>query len=192
MRQTLRTFRKDKYILETFYDEYCENPREWSDRSTKMILFHWRYDLGDKHDYNYGDYSSWDEMREDIIAKEQSGMIRPVYMYEHGLVSLSTRTFNDRFDSAQVGYISVSTETFQQLGIDQCLDLIEKDLSIYAKYINGEVFMCTISEEQVCNLGCTHKTLVDTIGGYYCEEECFAEGVSQIDYYIKEDWGQTV
>ena len=39
-----------RYTLCVHYDEYAESPREW-DNLGRMICFHSRYTLGDKHDY---------------------------------------------------------------------------------------------------------------------------------------------
>lgn len=44
------TVSADGYNLQVFRDEYAENPREW-DNLGKMVCWHRRYNLGDKHDY---------------------------------------------------------------------------------------------------------------------------------------------
>ena len=52
-------------VLRIIQDENPYNPRE-DDNLTKMVCFHNRYDLGDKHNYNKDDYSSWDELKKTI------------------------------------------------------------------------------------------------------------------------------
>lgn len=44
------TVSADGYNLQVFRDEYAENPCEW-DNLGKMVCWHRRYNLGDKHDY---------------------------------------------------------------------------------------------------------------------------------------------
>ena len=53
------------YDINIDYDQCnLDNPRDWDNLGT-MVCFHKRCCLGDKHDYNSDNYSSWDEMEKD-------------------------------------------------------------------------------------------------------------------------------
>ncbi len=72
MKETIEEKRIGDYLIEIFPDYEPESPREWCNLG-KMICFHKRYDLGDKHDYDHNDYSGWDEMEKAIIKNEKCG-----------------------------------------------------------------------------------------------------------------------
>lgn len=184
--EALKTFKKGSYILEVFYSHMPDNPRHYQD-TTKLILFHKRYDLGDVHDYKHGDYLDWGQMEVDIIKKEEPGLILPVYMYEHGAVSLSTSSFNDRWDSGQVGFVIMDWRTFKGMNEEQALTEIEGQLKDYASYINGEVCYYQISEVLTCNLGCQHKQYVTEAGDYYDFDLCYNDGLLQLSRYVGEE-----
>ena len=181
-----KTFKKGNYILEVFYNHAPENPRHYQDL-TKLILFHKRYDLGDEHDYKQGDYSNWGQMEADIIKKEEPGFILPVYMYEHGNISLSTSSFNDRWDSGQVGFVIMDWMTFSGMSEEQAKALIEDQLKEYTSYLNGEIYYFQISELLTCNLGCQHKRYVADTGDYYELDHCFKDGLLELSKYVGEE-----
>lgn len=182
--EAIRTFKQNGYVLETFYDDLPFNPRNETE-GTKFILFHKRYNIGDSHGYNQLDYNSWTELQKDIVAREKPGFILPVYMYEHSGIALSISSFNDRWDSGQVGFAVISWKEYEQYHNERTAkDLIERELKYYSAYLNGECYGYRISEEQVCNLGCAHLIELDSAYGYYCEDDCFEDGVVNMNSYI--------
>jgi len=86
------------------------NPRTEYDNAATMICFHRRYRLGDKHDYKSEDFGGWDELRERLEADFEPVFIAPLYLYDHGGLSISTGDFHDRWDSGPVGFVLVSKE----------------------------------------------------------------------------------
>lgn len=181
--EALKTFTKGKYILEIFHDEMPDNPRYHND-ITKLILFHRRYNLGDSHGYNQRDYSNWGQMEADIIEREKPGVILPVYMYEHSGVVLSTSSFNDRWDSGQIGFVTIDWKTAQGMKIEQAVTLIEEQLRDYTAYLNGDVYLYKISELLTCNLGCQHKQYVTDAFCYYDMDHCYSDGIEQLESYL--------
>ena len=77
-----------KYKLEISQDSNPGSPREWYNLGT-MVCFHRRYDLGDENDYCSSNYDGWDEMKEDIIEKENVHTILPLYLYDHSGITIS-------------------------------------------------------------------------------------------------------
>jgi hypothetical protein len=51
-------------VAKIYVDDDPENPREHYDHLGKMVCFHRRYDLGDKHDY-----SDLDELLHELAAE---------------------------------------------------------------------------------------------------------------------------
>lgn len=181
--EAIRTLKQSGYVLQTFYDDLPLNPRNETE-GTRFILFHKRYNIGDSHGYNQLDYDSWTALQKDIICRESVGFILPVYMYEHSGIVLSTNSFNDRWDSGQVGFAVISWKEYERYHNERTAkDLIERELKYYSAYLNGESYGYRISEEQVCNLGCAHLIELASVYGYGCEDDCFEEGVSHLNSY---------
>ena len=64
--------------------------------------------------------------------------------------------------------------------------IIDGDVETYDKYLTGEVYQYKIYEVETCSLGHTHRTLLDSCGGYYNEDDCRSEGESVIEHLQKE------
>lgn len=154
-------FENEKFSLEIVYDSCEESPREFSEYDTKMICFHKRYSIGDKHDYNANDFSSWEELEAHIIKKENAIAFLPIYMYEHGGVTISSKDFNDRWDSGRIGIILISVENAKErYGIkrmskrwkDTIIDVLTKTLQAeieeYDKYLTGECYGYKLYNEE--------------------------------------------
>ena len=180
------------YLIEIIQDEHTDCPREW-DNLGKMICFHSRYNLGDKHDYQFYDYNSYDEQRKDIEKKENSCVILPLYFYEHSGITISTSPFGCTYDSRQLGWVVVSKEKVRkEYGvkrinkelIEKVTNILENEVKTYDQYLTGDVYGYRVSEVTECELGHEHKEEVDSCWGYYGVEECMTEGESVVNYYL--------
>ncbi|MCK4237452.1 MAG: hypothetical protein KAX38_10065, partial [Candidatus Krumholzibacteria bacterium] len=85
------------------YMEDSESPREW-DNLGIMICFHRRYDLGDEHELDTEDYANWDSMRDHIIKELDAAIVLPLYLLDHGGITMSTTPFSCPWDSGQIGW----------------------------------------------------------------------------------------
>ena len=146
------------------YDEYPSNPRE-NDNLGKMVCFHSKYSLGDKHyfdepdrfiedisgieeeTYSDEEYKNWHNKVMSKIDKEY--FILPLYLYDHSGITMNTGGFNCPWDSGQVGYIYVSKaqirEEWKVKRISPKLSktiyaVLEDEVKIYDHYLTGEVF----------------------------------------------------
>jgi len=70
-----------------------------------VITWHRRYSIGKSHNY------SVDEIFE--IYPDEDWHSFDLYMYDHGMLAFSMSSFNDRWDSGQIGYIFVKREFYQ-------------------------------------------------------------------------------
>jgi hypothetical protein len=141
--------------LKVVHDSSAESPREW-DNLGKMICFHNRYNLGDKHNYNADDYSGWEEIKQAIIKKENPAVILPLYMYDHSGIAISTSPFSCRWDSGQIGFVLASKkqalEEFGGVRVSskkkvEIESIIKAEVETYTKYVEGEVYGFQIVNE---------------------------------------------
>jgi hypothetical protein len=156
------------YTIEVYADSDSLNPRTDLDNLGRMICFHRRYTLGDRHDFSAGNYSSWDENEAEIGKELGAVLILPIYMYDHGGITISTSPFSCPWDSGRVGTIYATKddilEAFGKKKLTKELlakaeKILEGEVAVYDQYLRGEVYGYTIRDED--------GLVVDACGGYY-------------------------
>jgi len=184
--------RKGNYIVRTYPDQSPESPREW-DCITRMICFHNRYNLGDKTNYKSSDFDSWNEMKEQIESDYKVLMIKPLYLYDHSGITISTSSFSCQWDSGQVGWVFIDEKTYKSICgeveyTDEKLEcIIKSEVSNYDQYLTGDVYGYKIFKVETCDKGCEHEDELDSCWGYYGEDECMDEGISVMEHYLNEE-----
>lgn len=151
--------------IKIYRDDDPLNPRtEWDNLGT-MACFHRRYNLGDKHEF-----SNDDELVEFLKTNAKKIIALPLYLYDHSGLSISTGSFNDPWDSGQVGYIYVTYETIKKeygkvtkKTKTQALSVLEGEVKIYSAYLEGSVYGYVIEDTAGNNL--------DSVWGYI-ETDC--------------------
>jgi hypothetical protein len=183
------------YLIEIFPDNNPESPREWSNLGT-MICFHTRYDLGDKHGYDHKDYSGWKEMEKAIVKENNVGVILPLYLYDHSGITISTTPFSCGWDSGKIGFIYVSKEdVLKEYGgkivtkklKERVTEYLKGEVETYDQYLRGDIYGYKISKVTTCDQGNEHKEEIDSVWGFYGEDECMKEAEGVVQYYIKEE-----
>lgn len=174
------------YLIRIFPDDCGDSPRTWDNLGT-MVCFHRRYDLGDKNDYCSGNYDGWEEMKEDIIKTENVHTILPLYLYDHSGITMSTSSFNDRWDSGQVGWIFVSKEKVEKERIDEKLveKVLKGEVETYDQYIRGDVYGYKVYRVTTCDHDHEHEEELDSCWGFYGEEDCIEEAKGVVEYYME-------
>lgn len=182
-----------KYVLEIEQDENPMSPRtEWDDNVTTMVCFHSRYNLGDKTDYKSNNFDSWDELKQQIESDHKVLMIKPLYMYDHSGITISTSPFGCQWDSGQIGWVFVDEKKLKSISgegtytDEEINEWIKGDVETYDNYLTGEVYCYSVYEVSTCSLGHEHKVLLESCGGYYGEECCREEGQSMLEHLEKE------
>ena len=122
-----------KYELEVVQDTNPYSPRE-DDNLGTMVCFHKRYELGDKTDYRTEDYDSWDELKDKLSEDFKDGVILPLYLYDHSGITISTSSFDCRWDSGCVGFICVSKDKIKEEGIDELNEEHWKVINVLQDY----------------------------------------------------------
>jgi hypothetical protein len=184
--------RNGNYITRTYYDEGYDSPREWDNLGT-MVIFHSRLS-GDKHDYKFHDYNSWDEQEKNISKRENVGVILPLYLYEHSGMTIRTSPFTCPFDSGQVGFIFISKQKMlQEYGgkivtqklKDRVTEYLKGEVKTYDQYLTGDVY-----GYRVFKVENGEEEELDSCWGFYGEEECMSEGVGIMDYLLEKGFVQ--
>ena len=130
-------------------DENPDNPRD-NDNLSIMVCFHHRYNLGDNnHDYRKEDFASWEVLEEDIWKEYEPVVIKPLYLYDHSGITISTTPFTSCWDSGQVGFVFVpkenaikfhETDKLTKKLIKQCEEVLDYEVRVYNDYISGNVY----------------------------------------------------
>lgn len=163
------TIKKDNIRLEIKQDLYPISPRE-DENLAIMTCFHKRYNLGDEHDYKLSDFESWEQLKKQIIKDENPICIKPLYIYDHSSITISTTPFSCRWDSGQIGFIYIrKKDMLEEFGGKRCSKklktIAEKNIDIevevYDHYLTGEVFQYELY---------VNDELVDSCGGFYDDD----------------------
>ena len=134
--------------LQVINDESPESPRTWSNL-TKMVCFHRRYSLGDKHKYRQSDHNSWDELKAAILKNEDVAVIEPMYMLDHSNLTVSITPFSCPWDSGQIGFIYVTKEAARECysvkNVNKkirakALECLKGEVETYDQYLNGDIY----------------------------------------------------
>lgn len=127
------------------YDPY--NPRE-DDNMGTLVCWHRRYVLGDEQPSS--DPHDWFEYHKDEFA-----VVLPLYLYDHGGVTMNTRGFHCPWDSGQVGWAYVTFDDVRrEYGVvdDDTLAkakaVLEGEVRVYDAYISGQIYGFVVEDEQ--------------------------------------------
>ena len=159
------TIKKDNIRLEIKQDLYPTSPRE-DDNLAIMTCFHKRYNLGDEHNYKLSDFESWEQLKKQIIKAENPICIKPLYIYNHSSVTISTTPFSCRWDSGQIGFIYIrKKDMLEEFGgkrsskklKSKAEKIIDNEVEVYDQYLNGEVFYFELY---------VNENLIDSCSGF--------------------------
>ena len=156
------------YSFTVDYDETdLYNPRD-DDNLGVIVAWHRRHHLGDDMPNQ-----APDEWLADLKKKEPKAIILPVYLYDHGGITIKTTPFNCPWDSGQAGYIYTTRERVRdwtghtrmtakrKAAIE---DMLRDEIRIYDQYIRGDIYKYIIEDED--------GNFIDGQGGYYDRQDC--------------------
>src|SRR3990167_470153 len=111
----------------------------------------------------------------------------PVYVYEHGNVSMRTRAFSCPWDSGQSGFIYITKETalgwqggkrLTKAKLDRVYKSLESIAETYGQWCNGECYYYTIEDENGDDIG-------ESCGGFIGYEYAMQEAKSTVEHHHK-------
>jgi len=165
-RETIQ--KDDGYKIEIYDDSDPVNPREEWEPIGKMVCFHRRYRLGDKHDLTSDMFGGWEEMEGHLIKEMNAAVILPLYLLDHSGLAISTSSFNDHWDSGQVGFIYMTKEDAKKNWnkkivtkklIEKITACLQNEVEIYDFYLRGEVYGFNVIDPE--------GEVVETSWGYF-------------------------
>lgn len=128
-------------IIKLVPDTSAESPRDWENVGT-MVCWHRRYSLGDEQpDCDPHTWARCSLTRDTVYL--------PLYLYDHGNITMNTTGFSCPWDSGQVGWIYASRARLrEQFGwkrltaqrIEHALKVMRAEVETYSQYISGEVY----------------------------------------------------
>lgn len=146
--ELIETISYQGYSINIGYDSDAESPRTW-DNLGKMICFHSRYNLGDKHDLHSSDFEGWEDMEQHIRKTYKPVVLHALYLYDHSGITISAAPFNCHWDSGQVGFVyATRTDILEAYGakrlskklIEHANKCILAEVNIYDAYLTGDVY----------------------------------------------------
>jgi hypothetical protein len=188
----METIKHSSLTIEITQDGEPDNPREMYDNVGKMVCWHRHYILGDEQptcspdeyltklmiDREYELHRKW--VPEDIDRKHAEDYINkhffvlPLYLFDHGGISMSAAPFDCPWDSGQVGFI------YAERNCTEYSDLragLLAEVKTYNQYLTGEVYEYAIKDEE--------GSVLDSCYGFFgfnqCKEEALAEAKSIAD-----------
>ena len=134
----------EKNGIKIYQDTDRENPRVSFDTFGTIVAFHKKYDLGDKpQEYTFENFNSWNDLKAQIVKDHNPAVILPVYMLDHSGICISTESFNDPWDSGQIGFI-YAKDNIPGLDLGLCLETTEQwlqeEVKLYNDFLTGNVF----------------------------------------------------
>jgi hypothetical protein len=171
MNDIIETIEYKDYKIQLCYDTFPDDPRKTWDNLGFMACFHKKYNLGDEHAFKEPqELLDWIEANKDTIY------YLPLYVYEHGNITIKTSPFSCRFDSGQVGFIYMTKETAEKEGITEPYEALEAEVKTYDAYISGQTYGAMILDQS--------GEMIDSQFGYFGDtDEVINEAKGMIDTY---------
>jgi len=172
--EPVKTIEVGNKVVEIYPDIDPESPRGDCNLG-KMVCWHSRYTLGDKHDY---------ESPQDFQAEwdASKAVILPLYLYDHGGLTISTGAFSCPWDSGQVGYVYVSHEDIAKeygkcnaFTIEKARKLLIAEVETYDAYLRGDIYGYVVKVK--CEKCGGFEETEDSCWGYYGIEEAIKAGM---------------
>jgi len=186
------------YGIEIHQDCSPDSPRNW-DNVGILCTSHRQYDLENETKINFSDFSSWGEIRDELVKTHKAipALIFPLFMLDHSTQHIRfNRDFSDcgdygRWDSGQIGYIYTTRERLiASLGyppnfrltnarIMDIQNILEQEIQTWDDYGNGLVYGFIIRNPEGQD--------VDSCWGYIgdWEADCLADAKSSVDSHLK-------
>lgn len=188
------TLGAEGFRAEIWSDQDPDNPREWAEHLGTMYCAHRRYTLGDVRVEGQEDLlaellgvdtdefpdNPWDEIDKRYIWL-------PLYLYDHGGITMSTGPFSCPWDSGQVGVIAVSkSKVREEFGwqrltqdrIHRIEDYLRAEVEEYDSYLTGEVYGYRVLDPQ--------GEECDSCWGFYGRDKVRAEAQESLTRVLEQ------
>ena len=186
-----------------YYDEDAEDPR-CQDNLGVMLCKHPRHNLGDEQ--IDCDYDSWEDVIESMKEERGAMVVLPLYLHEHGSLTMNVGGFGDPWDSGQVGWICDTDEARKLFGLENDLarkiteaesveaaitaldefrdhikTMLQNEVEIYDHWLRGDMYGYIVTDDDDNEYG--------SCWGFYGEEEALEaarDEAEQANAHLKE------
>jgi hypothetical protein len=166
---------------------------------TKWLLWDYRMSAVKK---------SNDRIKTAIMAViDREVVMLPLYLYDHGGITMNVGGYSCPWDSGQVGYIYVTrADVLKEYSAKRLTKelrakaerILRDEVKTYAQFLEGDVYGYVIYEiNEPCDCDpepwngecdCTkHAEVVDSCWGYYGSDAALDEGKSMLKYYTDKE-----
>jgi hypothetical protein len=193
------TYRGYRIVIQQ--DDDPQNPRKEYENLGKMVCFHSKYNLGDKHDYKTPtdavlDITGLDEddlglnVTDDLGDGSKHRIVwEPLYLYDHSGITMSTTPFSCRWDSGQVGIVyatyddimknfniePIKPEAWEPTKeiIEQVEAILKGEVSTYDNYLTGNVYGYQVfaADEEAQAVAEDEDPPTENDDEYWCDDE---------------------
>lgn len=145
----MKTNYKD-YEISIEQDMNPINPRKENANLGRMLCRHTRYYLGDEHK------ADREEVLDILEGRRKDVVALPLYLYDHGGITMNTTGFSCPWDSGMVGTIFASYDKIRSWYgvkrvtknlIQKVKDLLKSEVKVYDDYISGNVYGYVIKKD---------------------------------------------
>lgn len=158
------------------YDQDPESPREWDNVGTIVLHERCRYSFGDET-------ASMEELQE--INDDPNNIVLPVYLYDHGGITISTAGFSCPWDSGQVGIIyCTKARAIKEWGKkiltkkarEQAIKCLQGEIKDLDQYLTGTVYGFRVLDP--------NGDEIDSCWGFYGDSDyCLSEGMASAEHH---------
>lgn len=179
MSALIKMIKNKKGKIEIKYDEDCISPRDCSyyENNSTMVCGHRKYSLGDVQIGNYKNVFTWMEAFE-LYLKErklscEEVLCLPLYLYDHGQISINTIGYSCNWDSCQIGFIykvkdfikkEFKINTITKKMEERVLLGLNNEVKKYNQFLNNEVYSYIVYNKD--------NEIIDQCCGYYDCKTC--------------------
>jgi len=162
--------------IEIKYDESPESPRNWDN----ICIFHVAHRNCSFGDVNHSNSESIHSAVEK--ARKQGDIVLPLYMYEHGGITISLSPFSCPWDSGQCSFVVIprkkmleefGKKAFTKKLKERAIKCAKGEVETLDTYLRGDVYGYVIDDDDSC------------WGFYSSIEDVMCEARSEVDGIIK-------
>jgi len=170
-----------RFVVSVEVDEDPLDPRQNNYEIGQMLCLHSRYSLGDPHEFTL------EEVQDLAIhAENTGGIVIPLYLYDHGGITMNTTGFSCPWDSGQVGvYIMSKADIDSEFGGNRTTarTYIDGAVQRYDDFLTGNVYGFIVTDPNGNDL--------DSCWGFSGDPEiAMNAGIESANYFIKEAYTQ--
>lgn len=178
----VETIEHKGYKIKVYQDEDPSNPRTEFDNMGRMICFHGRYNIGDKHDLSHERdaqaFKEWIEAQ----SKLKKIIAVPIYMMDHSGITLRTSDSTFRacdpqgWDWGLLGWIYVTNETIKKeynlkrittKARMKAYGVLQGEVKIMDDYVTGNVYGYEIVKADTEDDETYGRDVLDSCWGFF-------------------------